>query len=296
MFSLAIAGIFIGVMLGLTGGGGSLLTVPALIYLGDLPIKDAIATSLLIVALTSMFALMLQVRLGNINWRIGLKFSFLSMVGAYLGARIAIFIPELIILGLFYIIMVACGYTMIIKINVHHPDDQSGPHDNLNLKSLKLIAVGLAMGAFTGLVGAGGGFLVVPILVLLTGLSMQIAVGTSLLVVTSKCIAGLIGYSAHATVHYEYVFFLTTIAALGATIGVFAGHRITNKQLQAIFGTAILILAITLCGYESTLALKSLFGLSLKLSVAIATISSFVLLAWLLRSIYVKKRNLSGIN
>jgi hypothetical protein len=242
--TLIAAGILIGVMLGLTGGGGSLLSVPALIYLAGLPIRDAIANSLAIVTLTSLVALSLQIRHKRINWRVGITFSFVSVVGAFVGAKMAVWVPALIILLLFYSVMLSSGYSMISKA--------IGRSANFvaDVSSLRLAGLGFSLGAFTGLVGAGGGFLVVPVLVIYAGLGMKTAVGTSLLVVSLKSFAAFLGYSSHATIDYQLIGYITVYAALGACIGVSISSRIRDEKLQLLFGGVLFCSALLLGGYE----------------------------------------------
>ena len=241
---LITAGVLIGAMLGLTGGGGSLLSVPALIYLAGLPIRDAIANSLAIVTLTSLVALSLQSRNKHINWRVGATFSVVSVIGAFVGAKLAVWIPPLTILLLFYSVMLSSGYSMISKAK--------GKTNNLiaHVSSIRLAGLGLALGAFTGLVGAGGGFLVVPVLVIYAGLSMKTAVGTSLLVVSLKSFAAFMGYSSHATIDYQLIGYISVFAALGAYIGVGISSRIREGQLQLWFGVVLCLSALLLGGYE----------------------------------------------
>jgi len=242
---LTIAGLLIGLMLGLTGGGGSLLSVPALLYLAELSVKDAVANSLAIVSLTSFFALVLLAKRKNIDWRVGLIFSGVSVLGAFLGAKLAIYVPGLVILTLFYLVMLASGFTMIEKTKLKQPAERV--HD---VSAFKLTSLGLALGAFTGLVGAGGGFLVVPALIIYAGLTMKIAVGTSLLVVSLKSLAAFIGYSSHATIDYALIGYVAALAAVGASGGVLIGTRISEVKLQFLFGLTIFVTAMFLAAYE----------------------------------------------
>jgi len=242
---LVISGLLVGAMLGLTGGGGSLLSVPALIYFADLSVKNAVANSLAIVTITSFFALLLMVKRKNIDWRVGIIFSGISVLGAFLGAKLAVFVPELIILMLFYSVMLMSGFSMIEKARLK-PQIIKRP----NISIFKLASLGAGLGAFTGLVGAGGGFLVVPVLIIYAGLGVKVAVGTSLLVVSFKSLAAFIGYSSHAVVNYPLIGYLTALAALGAVVGVLIGSRISESRLQLLFGLTIFISAMLLSAYE----------------------------------------------
>ena len=242
---LVISGLLIGVMLGLTGGGGSLLSVPALIYFADLSVKNAVANSLAIVTITSFFALVLMAKRKNIDWRVGIIFSSISVLGAFLGAKLAAFVPALVILMLFYSVMLMSGFSMIEKA-ILKPQKIKRP----NISLFKLTSLGFGLGAFTGLVGAGGGFLVVPVLIIYAGLGVKVAVGTSLLVVSFKSLAAFIGYSSHAVIDYSLIGYLTGLAALGAMAGVLIGSRISESRLQLLFGLTIFISAMLLSAYE----------------------------------------------
>lgn len=261
---LIIAGLLVGVMLGLTGGGGSLLSVPALIYLAGLSVKDAVANSLAIVTITSFVALLLMAKRKNIDWRVGLIFSTISILGAYLGAKLAVLVPDLLILMLFYSVMLMSGFSMIEKA-MSKTQIMKAPRVSV----LKLGSLGVGLGAFTGLVGAGGGFLVVPVLIIYAGLGVKIAIGTSLLVVSFKSLAAFIGYSSHAVIDYSLISYLTALAALGAMAGVLIGSRISESKLQLLFGLTIFISAMVLAAYEVTVWLDEIYSVSAYVSTSI---------------------------
>lgn len=180
------ASLLIGVSLGVLGGGGSILTVPILIYLAGMETKEAIATSLFVVGVTSAAGVVSHARAGRVRWRTGLLFGLAGMTGAYAGGRLAEFVPGTVLLLAFALMMIATAVAMIRgrrrqPTKVHH-----------ELPVVHVLLEGIAV----GLVGAGGGFLVVPALALLGGLPMTVAVGTSLLVIAMKSFAGLAGYLA----------------------------------------------------------------------------------------------------
>jgi len=141
--------------------------------------------------------------------------------------------------------MLMSGFSMIEKARLK-PQIIKRP----NISIFKLASLGAGLGAFTGLVGAGGGFLVVPVLIIYAGLGVKVAVGTSLLVVSFKSLAAFIGYSSHAVVNYPLIGYLTALAALGAVVGVLIGSRISESRLQLLFGLTIFISAMLLSAYE----------------------------------------------
>jgi hypothetical protein len=225
----AIFALFIGLALGLLGGGGSILTLPILRYVLGMDAHDAIAVSLLVVGTTSAAAMVPHARKGNVRWRTGIVFGLAGMLGAFGAGRIAHFIPSSILLGLFGVMMMVTALAMMrgrkapasaAATSAAGPaatpaDPVEGTKEN-ELPIAKVIAEGLVVGAVTGLVGAGGGFLVVPALVLLGGLSMEVAVGTSLVVIAMKSFAGLAGYMGHAHIDWTIAGVVTGSAVLGS--------------------------------------------------------------------------------
>ncbi|MBN1174012.1 MAG: sulfite exporter TauE/SafE family protein, partial [Micromonosporaceae bacterium] len=192
------AGLLVGLVVGLLGGGGSILTVPLLIYLAGIPPKPAITASLFVVAATSLAGLVPHALAGRVRWRTGLLFAGTGMVGAYLGGRVAGWLPAPLLLGIFAAMMAAASIVML-RSPRHRPGTRSagaeGPWSRRFIRRVAILAgQGFAVGVFTGLVGAGGGFMIVPALAVFGGLSMPAAVGTSLLVLTLQSLAGLGGH------------------------------------------------------------------------------------------------------
>ncbi|HEX5771105.1 MAG TPA: sulfite exporter TauE/SafE family protein, partial [Nocardioidaceae bacterium] len=180
--------LLIGVSLGVLGGGGSILTVPILVYVAGMEPKEAIAASLFVVGVTSAAGAISHARGGRVRWRTGLMFGAAGLVGAFLGGMLGGHLPGELLLVAFALMMVATSIAMIRGRKV----DESKKHSDLPV--FRVLLDGLVVGLVTGLVGAGGGFLVVPALALLGGLPMAVAVGTSLLVIAMKSLGGLAGY------------------------------------------------------------------------------------------------------
>jgi uncharacterized membrane protein YfcA len=188
MVALTVAlAVLVGIALGLLGGGGSILTVPLLAYVAGMDAKQAIATSLLVVGVTSAVGAISHARAGRVQWRTGLVFGVAGMVGAFAGGLLSRFIPGSVLLIGFAVMMIATAIAMLRGRKDIAASD--GAH---RTPVVKVIAEGLIVGLVTGLVGAGGGFLVVPALALLGGLPMPIAVGTSLVRVASFSWLGLL--------------------------------------------------------------------------------------------------------
>lgn len=210
--------LLIGVALGLLGGGGSILTTPILIYALDMETKAAIATSLLVVGVTSIAAVIQHARAGNVVWKTGLIFGGAGMAGAYLGGYLAGFVPSRVLMALFALMMLATAVAMF------RGRKEQAVGEPARHSLLAIVGEGLVVGIVTGLVGAGGGFLVVPALALLGGLPMQKAVGTSLLVIALKSFAGYAGHASHVSIDFA----LAATVASAAVVGSFAGSRLVS--------------------------------------------------------------------
>lgn len=237
MLMVAILATLIGLSLGLLGGGGSILAVPMLAYGADLPAKEAIATSLIVVGATSLFALIPHARRGHIEWRTGATFSATAMVGAYLGGLAADWFSGTTLLLLFAAMMVVTALAMF------RGRGELEAKKNKPLPVGLVIAEGLAVGAATGLVGAGGGFLVVPVLVLLGGMEMHKAVGTSLMVIALKSFAAFAGHAAHVSIDLQLALMVTAAAIAGSIGGAAISHRVPAQMLRKIFAGFVLVMA-----------------------------------------------------
>lgn len=235
----AVLSVIMGAVLGLLGGGGSILTVPILVYaIGQDP-KVAIATSLLVVAITSSVGVAQHARANNVRWRVGLIFGVVAMVGSYLGGLGAQYVSGTFLLLLFAAMMIATG-VMMLRRRTAKAEATDAEH---SLPLGKVIVEGLAVGAFTGLVGAGGGFLVVPVLNLLGGLSMPVAIGTSLLVIAMKSFAGFAGHMQHVTIDWTLATVVTGSAMVGTFFGVGLTRKIAPGILRRGFGAFVLLMA-----------------------------------------------------
>ncbi|WP_370329205.1 sulfite exporter TauE/SafE family protein [Mycolicibacterium hippocampi] len=246
MIALTIGlAVFVGISLGLLGGGGSILTVPLLAYVAGMDAKQAIATSLLVVGVTSAIGAISHARAGRVQWRTGLIFGGAGMAGAYAGGVLARFIPGTVLLIGFAVMMIATAVAMLRgRKNVETSD---GGH---RLPMPKIVAEGLVVGLVTGLVGAGGGFLVVPALALLGGLPMPIAVGTSLIVIAMKSFAGLAGYLSSVQINWTLALAVTVAAVVGALLGARLTAKVDPEVLRKAFGWFVLTMSSVVLGQE----------------------------------------------
>lgn len=238
MLVLAIAlSLLIGLSLGLLGGGGSILTVPILVYALGVEAKAAIASSLVIVGVTSFAAMLQHARAGNVEWRTGLVFGAAGMVGAFGGGLLADVFSGRTLLLLFAGMMVA---TSIAMFRGRKETGAAAPH---RPSTPKIVLDGVVVGAVTGLVGAGGGFLVVPALALLGGLPMKRAVGTSLLVIAMKSFAGYLGHASHVAIDVPLTAIVAASAVVGSVLGGVLASRVRPEALRKGFAAFVLVMA-----------------------------------------------------
>ena len=237
MILIVALSVLIGISLGLLGGGGSILAVPMLVYGADLEPKAAIATSLLVVGTTALFAMLPHAKSQNVEWRTGAIFSVTAMVGAYLGGLAASWFSGTTLLLLF------AGMMLVTAVAMFRGRGELQAKDVGPLPIGLVILEGLAVGGATGLVGAGGGFLVVPALVLLGGMDMHKAVGTSLLVIALKSFAAFAGHVSHVTVDFELAGMVTIAAVFGSLAGAALAKKVPAQSLRKAFAIFVLLMA-----------------------------------------------------
>lgn len=231
---LALA-VVVGLLVGLLGGGGSILTVPLLAYVAGMPPEEAIAGSLFVVAVTSAVALVPHALRRAVQWRVGAVFGVASMAGAFLGGLVGARLPGALLMVLFAVMMLASAVGMI---RGRKPADPAAAPTPLGWSLLQ----GAAIGAAVGTVGAGGGFMVVPALVLLAKLPMGQAVATSLMVISLNSTAGLAGHLTGTSLDWGWVLPVTAAAAAGALAGAPLTHRVPQAALKQGFGWFVLVM------------------------------------------------------
>lgn len=281
MIAVAIAlSLIIGISLGLLGGGGSILTLPILRYVLGMEAHDAIAVSLLVVGTTSAAAVIPHARKGRVRWRTGIIFGFAGMVGAFAAGRVAHFIPASVLLGLFGLMMIITAFAMM---RGRKPSAATSTAEKSELPIAKVLAEGLVVGAVTGLVGAGGGFLVVPALVLLGGLPMEVAVGTSLVVIAMKSYAGFAGYLGHAHIDWQTAGLVTASAVVGSVMGGALAGKVSPEGLRKGFAWFVIAMAFFILGQEIPRALGITPPMLWVVLGTFVGVSVVALIAWALR-------------
>jgi uncharacterized protein len=247
------ASILIGVALGLIGGGGSILTVPVLVYLLGVDVVAATAYSLFIVGTTSAVGSIQYFMKGLVNKRTAIVFGIPSIIAVFLTrAYLVPAIPRevmtignfiltksILLMLLFAILMIAASYSMIKKSST------SVETNNTQVFNYPMILLeGAIVGVLTGLVGAGGGFLIIPALVILSKLPMKEAVGTSLVIIAAKSLIGFFGERSETAVDWATILTVTAFAMIGIVIGGLLSKRIDGEKLKPAFGWFVLLMGI----------------------------------------------------
>ncbi len=248
------AAILIGISLGLIGGGGSILTVPVLVYiLGVNPVL-ATAYSLFVVGSTSLVGAATYMKKGLVNYKTALVFAVPSFIAVFLTRKFlvpalpdplftvgeAIITKNIGIMVFFALIMLAASYSMITAKKCVDCNEDEPVAFNFPMIALE----GSVVGVITGIVGAGGGFLIIPALVLLAKLPMKMAVGTSLLIIAAKSLIGFLGDLSTQTIDWQLLLIFTGLSIVGIFIGSALSKKINEKVLKTGFGWFVLIMGI----------------------------------------------------
>lgn len=267
-----LASLLIGLSLGLLGGGGSILTLPVLVYLFGVGTVEATAYSLFIVGATALASIVPKARAGHVDLRTAFWFGLPSVVAVYLTrAYVMPWIPDPIWTGdgwalskstglmlLFAVLMLAAARGMIVGRKPAKAKAEAGAEADMEAKqpmgSAAQIAIVLAEGAtvglLTGLVGAGGGFLIIPALVLVTGLEMKVAVGTSLTIIAAKSLVGFTGDLGHLDMDWTLLLSVTAVAVFGMILGTLLSKRVASGPLQKAFGWFVLAMGLFILSRE----------------------------------------------
>ncbi len=248
MLALGLAlSLLIGVSLGFFGGGGSILTVPLLVYVFGLEPKVAIASSLLIVALASMLGALHHWRANNADLRVAFIFGSAGMLGAHVGGRTGAYVDGSLLLLAFASMMLVTAFAM------WHGRSAPAPLPESEHETLHLVGQGFAVGCFTGLVGAGGGFLIVPALALWARLPMPLAIGTSLVIIVMNSLAGFAGYASHVTVDPLLIGSVSAIAIAGTFVGSRLARAIDPNSMRRAFAVFVALMATFVLAREADL-------------------------------------------
>ncbi|MDQ3141714.1 MAG: sulfite exporter TauE/SafE family protein [Bacteroidota bacterium] len=249
-----LASIFIGISLGLIGGGGSMLTVPLLVYLFSMEAISATAHSFFIVGITSAVGSITYFTKGLVRLKTALLFGLPSILAVYITrAFIVPAIPDeifhmgdlsitknLFILLLFALLMIGASYSMIKKNLIHFEAENETQQINYS----KFFMIGTVVGFLNGLLGVGGGFLIIPALVLLSRIPMKEAIGTTLVIIAANSFIGFIGVNPDTFIDWMLLVKISTFAITGMFIGIFLSKKIDGAKLKPAFGWFILFMGI----------------------------------------------------
>lgn len=257
------ASILIGIALGLIGGGGSILTVPVLVYLFQIDAVLATGYSLFIVGTTSVVGSLSFFRKGLVNIKTAVVFGIPSLLAVFLTrAYIVPAIPDevfsmgsfivtksILLMLLFGILMIAASYSMIKADSAEVNETSQQQKFNYPL----ILLEGALVGVLTGLVGAGGGFLIIPALVLLSKLPMKEAVGTSLVIIAAKSLIGFFGETGETMIDWTFLMVISALAIVGIFIGGALSKKIDGEKLKPAFGWFVLVMGIYIVFKETVL-------------------------------------------
>lgn len=236
-------GLGVGFVLGLLGGGGSILALPIFLYVFLVPTKPAIAMSLVVVGMSAFVGFLSHWRQGTVNLRVAVPFGLCAMVGAFATARLAHYVAEQLQLTLFAAFALAASVMMLrdsLRPIAPLPPEGSAAAGGRFSWLLALQALGV--GILTSLIGAGGGFVIVPALVLLAQVPVKPAVGSSLLIITMNSLSGFAGYIGQVPIQWELVGSFTAVAAVGALTGTRLVRHVPQARIKQGFAVMILLL------------------------------------------------------
>lgn len=254
-----ILAILIGLSLGMIGGGGSILTVPVLVYVMQLNPVNSTAYSLFVVGATSLVGAFTYLKAKKLCYRAAIVFSIPSFIAVFLTRSYLMpIIPnevfsigehvvtkQLLIMLVFAALMIVSSYSMIKKGFVPKISDEDFSPDKIKFNYPLIMVEGIVVGALTGFVGAGGGFLIIPALVLLVGLPMKVSVGTSLMIIAAKSLVGFSGdVVAGLPIDWGFLLLFTAFALVGIVIGIYFSKSVKSEKLKPAFGWFTLVLGV----------------------------------------------------
>ena len=235
MMALALA-VLIGLSLGILGSGGSIVTLPVLVYVAKIPPSQAVGMSLAIVGGTSLLGALLQFRKGNLHLKAVMLFSVTGVLGAFLGSGATHFLSKQALLLAFAAIMLAVGSLML--------SGRPRLKEGRKCQVWPCLVVGLVVGLLTGFLGVGGGFLIVPALVMAAGLTVRMSGGTSLAIIALNSASGLLGQARFVRIDWGLLVPFLVLACGGMLAGLAFANRVPEKNLRRIFAGALVVLAV----------------------------------------------------
>lgn len=241
----AVLAVVVGISLGLLGAGGSVLTVPIFVYALGVEAKPAIAMSLGVVGATALLAALSHLRGRHVSFRVAVIFGPAAMVGAYFGARLALYVSGRAQLIGFAVVLLISAALMLRNSGRGPVESATAAVPRVDARAALLLALqGLGVGVLTAIIGVGGGFIIVPALVLIAGLPMHVAVGTSLVIIGMNALSGFAGYVGHVAIDWPLVGTFTAFAAAGTVAGSFWSRRVPQARLKQLFAYLLIVVAL----------------------------------------------------
>ncbi|WP_016881490.1 MULTISPECIES: sulfite exporter TauE/SafE family protein [unclassified Rhodococcus (in: high G+C Gram-positive bacteria)] len=237
-------GAIIGVLLGLLGGGGSILAVPALVFGLGLDLEQAIPISLLVIGIASLVGAIPKMREHQVNWRMVGVFAACGIPATFAGSAVGRLLPQSVVMIGFAAVMVVAGIRMLMDRGETGTACEVGDSGiDWRRCAPRSVPAGVAVGFLTGLFGVGGGFLIIPALVLMLGLEMSVAVGTSLVIIVANSAAGLISHLSGASIDWAITAAFAGTAVVGSLIAGHFGTKVDTDRLQRWFAYLVFVVA-----------------------------------------------------
>jgi uncharacterized membrane protein YfcA len=233
-----ILAVAVGISLGLLGSGGSIVMLPVLVYVSGVPAQEAVSMSLVIVGGTSLVGAILRFRQGNYHLKATILFTVSGMVGAYFGASLTHLVSQTTLMMIFSGLMLIVGAAMIFEKR-----KVTGDRDSSNVR---LLLVGTCVGVLTGFLGVGGGFLIVPALVLFAGIELNKAIGASMAIIAFNSVAGVLGHAQRMTIDWRLTGLFLLAALVGMVIGNQYSARVPEKHLKKVFAWFVVTVAVVI--------------------------------------------------
>jgi hypothetical protein len=255
MTLLALAlGLLVGFVLGLLGGGGSILAVPVFLYVLHVETKSAIAMSLAVVGLSAFVGFLTHWRHRNVELRVAVPFGLCAMVSAFFTARLTHLVPTTVQLTLFAVFAFAAAVAMLRDAARPDRSDSATTNTERARFSPKLIPQAVGVGVLTSLIGAGGGFVIVPALVLMANVPIKPAVGSSLLIITLNALSGFVGHIGRVPIDWPLIGSFSVTAAIGAIAGTLLHRQVPQRRVKQAFAILILVLGAYLIAQRTLFA------------------------------------------
>ncbi len=237
-----ILALLVGFVLGLLGGGGSILALPIFLYVFHVDTKPAVAMSLAVVGMSAFIGFLTHWRQGTVRLRIAIPFGLFAMLAAFVTARLTHAVPASVQLGLFAVFAFSAAFFMLRDSLRPEPGTTAPNEEGPGTFGFLLALQAVGVGTLTSLIGAGGGFVIVPALVLLAKVPVKAAVGSSLLIITMNSLSGFAGYIGLVPIDWPLIATFTPVAAFGAVVGTRFSRRVPQRRIKQGFAVLIVVL------------------------------------------------------